>query len=213
MSELQKKDCTRVQFRTPRVGRYATLRDLPKGIGGVPSYTETMNAARFTLMALACSVPLLASAQWQWLEKDGRKVFSDRPPPSDIAPNRIVKQPGMRATPVEATAAAAATATPGSDAAAGGLAVPKVSGTDAALEQKRKLAEAIEADKKRTQESQVASARAENCSRARAGKATLDSGVRMVRANEKGEREILDDKQREAEAKRLDDAIARDCRQ
>jgi hypothetical protein len=167
-----------------------------------------MKAARLALLALACSVPLLASAQWQWLDKDGRKVFSDRAPPSDIAPNRILKQPGLRTTVATDTTAAAAPAA----AASTGLNVPKISGKDPALEQKRKQAEAAEADKKKAQEESVAAARAENCRRARAGKATLDSGVRMVRANEKGEREILDDKQREAEGRKLDEAIARDCR-
>ncbi|HZY15413.1 MAG TPA: DUF4124 domain-containing protein, partial [Ramlibacter sp.] len=44
-----------------------------------------MNALRLILLVLACSVPLAAAAQWQWLDKDGRKVFSDRAPPPDIA--------------------------------------------------------------------------------------------------------------------------------
>jgi hypothetical protein len=175
----------------------------------VPGYTETMKAAHLALLALACSAPLLASAQWQWLDKDGRKVFSDRAPPADIAPNRILKQPGVRpAAVVETTAAAPAVAA----AASSGLNVPKLAGKDATLEEKRKQAEAAEADKRKAQEASVAAVRAENCQRARAGKATIDSGVRMVRANEKGEREVLDDKQREAEGRRMDETIARDCR-
>ena len=48
-------------------------------------------------------------AQWLWLDKDGKKVFSDRPPPSDIASNRILKQPGVRNTSVDVAPAAPAT--------------------------------------------------------------------------------------------------------
>jgi hypothetical protein len=170
----------------------------------MPSYTETMKFARLALLALACSAPLLASAQWQWLDKDGRKVFSDRPPPTDIAPNRIVKQPGMAPVAVETTATAATTAAPAA-------ALPKPSGTDKALEEKRKQLQAAEAEKKKAEDAKVASARSENCGRAKATKANFDSGRRIARTNEKGEREFLDDNQRAAESKRLDVIIARDC--
>ena len=42
----------------------------------------------------------------------------------------------------------------------------------------------------------MAAQRADNCRRARTHMATLDSGMRMSRTNDKGEREVLDDKQR-----------------
>ena len=51
---------------------------------GVQAKLPRMNAFRLTLAALACSVPLMAAAQWQWLDKDGRKVFSDQPPPPNL---------------------------------------------------------------------------------------------------------------------------------
>ena len=41
---------------------------------------------------------------------------------------------------------------------------------------------------------------------------TLDSGVRIARTNEKGEREFMDDAARAAEAKRTQDIIASDCK-
>ena len=41
---------------------------------------------------------------------------------------------------------------------------------------------------------------------------TLDSGIRIARTNEKGEREILDDSQREEEVRRTRDVISADCR-
>ncbi|WP_157774172.1 DUF4124 domain-containing protein [Paracidovorax citrulli] len=39
-----------------------------------------MKLHRLLVLACACSWALGASAQWQWIDKDGRKVFSDRPP-------------------------------------------------------------------------------------------------------------------------------------
>ena len=89
---------------------------------------------------------------------------------------------------------------------------PATAGVDKALEEKKKQAEAAEAAKKKAEEQKLAQARAENCKRAREGKATLDSGVRMARTNDKGEREVLDDTQRAAELKRINGIIQSDCK-
>ena len=43
-----------------------------------------MKPHKLLLLALACTWATGAFAQWQWLDKDGRKVFSDRPPPSEV---------------------------------------------------------------------------------------------------------------------------------
>ena len=168
-----------------------------------------MKVVRLALLSLACLVPLAASAEWQWLDKQGRRVFSDQPPPPDIAPERILKQAGQRgvvlppAAPVAATVPAGATA--GVDP---GL---KPSGKDKALEEKRKQAQAAEAEKKKAEEAKVAAQRADNCGRARSAKTAYVSGQRIAIVNDKGEREIVDDTRRAAEIKRLDEVIARDC--
>lgn len=167
-----------------------------------------MKVARIALLALACTAPLAAFAQWQWLDKDGRKVFSDRAPPPEIAPERVVKRPGQRGAAAETTPSPVAAATP--EAAAANPLRP--SGKDKALEEKRKQAEAAEAEKKKAEEAKVAAIRADNCARARTGKTDLTSGMRIARTNAKGEREILDDGQRASEAKYLDEIIARDCK-
>ena len=164
-----------------------------------------MKSARIALLALACLAPLVASAQWQWIDKSGRKVFSDQAPPPDIAPDKVLKRPGPRGRSVDAQPAAetAAATTP---------ALPKITGKDKVLDEKKKQMDAAEAEKKKAQEDKVAAMRAENCTRARSAKATYDSGVRISRVNDKGEREILDDNQRAAELKHLDGVIARDCK-
>jgi hypothetical protein len=164
-----------------------------------------MKAARITLLALACTLPLAAAAQWQWLDKDGRKVFSDQAPPPDIAPTRILKGPKGHAIVPEAKAETAAVAVPVSTA------LPRPSGTDKGLEERKNKAAAAEAEQKKAEEAKVAAAKADNCSRARANKAAYDSGVRMMRMDAKGERQFIDDTQRADEVKRLNEVIARDC--
>lgn len=165
--------------------------------------------------ALACALPLLAWSQYQWIDKDGRKVFSDRPPPADVPAAKILRAPrgqaAPAATPDPTVAAAAPTPGPASGPKPAGSA-PKLSGKDKELEAKKKQADAAAAAKKKEEEAKFAQAQAENCQRARQSKMTFDSGQRIARMNEKGEREFLDDKQRAEEAARLDAIIARDCK-
>jgi hypothetical protein len=163
-----------------------------------------MNAARLALLALVCAMPLVASAQWQWLDKSGRKVFSDKAPPPDVAPEQILKRPKGAAVPMPVAAPATASAPVAAN-------LPKPSGKDKVLEEKKQQADAEAAAKKKAEEAKVAAMRADNCSRAKNAKATYDSGVRLARTNDKGEREILDDDARAKEVKHLNDVIARDC--
>jgi hypothetical protein len=172
-----------------------------------------MTLIRTCLLAAACLLPALASAQWQWVDNQGRRVFSDRSPPPEVPAKNILRQPGGAPPPqagvAEATpAAAVAAASPPAATASGAL---KPAGRDAQLEERRKQAEATEVQKKKAQEEAVAATRQENCKLATRAKKTLDAGVRVVQTNDKGEREILDDRQRATEVKRLDAVIAQDC--
>lgn len=168
-----------------------------------------MTALRALALACICILPLAASAQWQWVDQDGRRVFSDKAPPPEVPDKNILRRPGMRAAASAAPLAAASAPAPARAVAAN---VPKISGKDKVLEERKKQAEAAEAEKKKAQEEEVARAQADNCTRARQGKAQYDSGQRIARVNDKGEREILDDNQRAAEVKRLQEVIARDCK-
>jgi hypothetical protein len=168
-----------------------------------------MNFLRVTVLGLACALPAISIAQWQWIDNNGRKVFSDQSPPPGIPAKNIIKQPGMKsaAAPEPVVAASASqTAKPSA------LPSPKLSGKDKQLEDKKKQAEAAEAEKKKALEEQVATARAENCQRAKRSKAMFESGTRIARMNDKGEREFLDDAARAAETKRLEGIIANDCK-
>lgn len=152
---------------------------------------------------LACVLPLTALAQWVWVDKDGRKVYSDRSPPAEVPARNILKQPGGKPAPSEPQAAQAPAMPPSS------LRIP---GKDKGLEDRKKQAEAAEAEKKKAEEEQLAKVRAENCERAKRAKASFDSGIRIAQSNAKGEREILDDSARAAETKRIQEIIDVECK-
>lgn len=161
-----------------------------------------MKLHKMLVVALGCGLSLAAFAQWQWMDNTGSKVFSDRPPPPDIPAKNILKQPGgtlkIKAAAPEVPASAAS--------------APKLSGVDKALEEKKKQAEDAEAAKRKAEADKNAAAKAENCTRARQSKIQYDSGIRIARVNEKGEREILDDAARNAESQRIQDVINADCK-
>ncbi len=160
---------------------------------------------------LLCLTPTVF-AQWQWLEKDGHKVFSDRAPPPDIAEKNILKRPAGRiaqAQPQPKEPADMPVAT--GSAPPANIAKP-AGGVDKELEAKKKAAAAAEEAKKKAEEEKLAKVKVENCTRAKAAKATFDSGVRISRTNANGEREIIDDAARNEESKRIQGIIDRDCK-
>jgi hypothetical protein len=166
---------------------------------------------RTVVLALAGSALTIPSlAQWQWLDKDGRKVFSDRPPPLDIPQKSILKEPGFKVASPPPTGAAG-TPPPAASAPASKASMPRLSGKDAELEARKKQADALEETRKQADAEKLASARADNCERAKKGQATLKSGVRIALTNAKGEREFMDDAARSVETKRLQGIAESDC--
>ncbi len=153
---------------------------------------------------------LSAFAQWQWIDKDGRKIFSDRGPGPDVPEKNILKRPAGSKIPGSSVAAEATTTGAASPEAAPAL--PKDAGVDKNLDAKKKQAEAAEAAKRKAEEEKVAKAKADNCKLARQAKATFDSGARISRTTASGEREFLDDTARAAEAQRIQGVIDADCK-
>ena len=151
---------------------------------------------------LLASLP--AAAQWKWKDARGQVVISDVPPPRDIPDRDVLQKPELvnRRAANQPTPVASA---PAPEA----VAKAKI---DPELEARKKKAEQEQVDKAKVEEEKVAAQRAENCRRARAHMSSLDSGIRLSRTNEKGEREILDDKQRAEEVARTRQIISSDCR-
>ena len=160
-------------------------------------------------LLLACS---FASAQWVWME-GGRKVFSDTAPPASVPDKSIIKRPGGGGASMLPPAAVAPAASADGEPAAQGQATgaPQLPTADKELEARKKQAEQAEEAKKKAEEQRIAKARIESCARAKQAKATMDSGMRLATTNSKGEREVMDDKARAAEARRLDDVVRKDC--
>lgn len=159
---------------------------------------------KLLLLALTCFWATGALAQWQWVDKDGRKVFSDRPPPQDIPEKNILKQPHMAGQP-RPVAATTSADTPAATPA------PTDLGKDKRLEENKAKAEAAEAAKKKADEERQAKARADNCARAKRAKAQLAEGRLVSHVNAQGERSFMDDATRTAELRRADEIIASDC--
>jgi Domain of unknown function (DUF4124) len=174
-----------------------------------------MKKATLLLIAatLGATFALPASAQWKWRDRNGVVQYSDTPPPSGIPAQDVLQKPSPSQRTLVAPPAAASGPAAAQAAASAPLA-PK--GADPELEARRRKQEQDKADKgkaeERAQAEKVAVAKADNCSRARAHMRTLEEGIRMVRTNASGEREVLDDKARAEEKSRAREVIAADCK-
>ena len=162
---------------------------------------------------LICTVSM---AQYQWIDANGRKVFSDQPPPASVPARKIVQQPVKNAIPtaisVEADTDSNAKAVAAPNTAPSAPAAAKVKPIDKELEAKKKQADDELAAKKKAEQEAQTKAKIENCARAKSAKAGLDSGLRISQINAKGEREVMDDATKAAELKRVQSIIAEDCK-
>ena len=148
-----------------------------------------------------------AWAQWKWKDAKGQVHISDLPPPRDIPDKDVMQRPSESTRRAAATAAAQASAA--SAPAPVAATKPKV---DPEIEARRIRQEQEQRAKEKANEEKASSQRSENCQRARQHLATLESGMRIARVNDKGEREILDDKARAEEMQRARQVMASECR-
>lgn len=156
---------------------------------------------RFWLLG-ACLLSFSATAQWQWIDQDGRRVFSDLAPAASVPDKNIVKRPPQTSPSAEATAARA-------PLLAASAAKPGV--LDALVAEQQRKTEQVQGSRRQSEEARNASIRADNCQRAKRSKTALDAGMRIAVPNAQGERELLDEAARGAEAKRLQAIIDSDC--
>lgn len=172
-----------------------------------------MKFARVMLVALiAAGVSAGAVAQWKWRDRSGVVQYSDLPPPTGTPDKDILERPPVvqrRPAPLPTESVASA---PGRGAAS----APR--GVDPELEARLRKAEVEKVEKankdraaQQAEEDRLAVVRADNCRRARISLRSLEEGVRMARTNDKGEREVLDDKMRAEEMARMRGVISSDC--
>lgn len=152
-------------------------------------------------------LPPPAAAQWTWRDKAGQVNASDRPPPKDVPEKDILSRPVPEQRPRAASPARAA-----SSVAAPAPASAPPTALEREVQARKRAADLEQATKAKAEEEILATKRGENCRAARNHLTALESGQRIARANDKGEREVLDDQGRAEETRRAREAIASECR-
>ena len=152
--------------------------------------------------AAIAALPAAAQQLYKYTGPDGKVQYSDRPPldgrkAEKVTSSRLSSVPGA---PVAAANSDAAKSTASKTAAE----------QDQAFRQRRIDAEEkAKKDEKLAQDQQQ---RAESCAGARRELAGLQSGARVARLNENGERVFLDDAGIQGEIARLEREIAGGCK-
>lgn len=152
---------------------------------------------------------LSAQAQWKWKDARGNVQYSDLPPPPGTPDKDILQRPPTAARPtiIVAPPGLPASAAPAPKPAAS---MPTKAELDAAARQKQE--QDGQAAKQKEEERKLAEQRRENCTRAQANLRDLQSGQRLTRTNEKGERVFMDQTQIAAEVARARDIVTSECR-
>jgi hypothetical protein len=176
----------------------------------------------FVAIVLGLAVALSASAQiYQWKDKDGKTHFSDMPPPNQPGvqaqtPKRV--QPSSTVTKPEQDETEAETETAengeGGTEPKNAVAAPAQEKNQAGQrdeEFRKRRAAAAEAREKAEKDAALKAQREQECQRARAQYATLNSGQRIALPTESGGRSILDDKERAVEIERAKGLIETFC--
>ena len=166
-------------------------------------FVHTQGPALLLAILMLGMASLPAHAQWKWRDKSGQVNVSDRPPPLGVPEKDILAKPSpdtkRNAAPIPTSAASAAPA---------GRTPP----ADRELEARKRGTEQEQAAKAKAEEDKLAAQRGENCRRARSHLAALESGQRIARVNEKGEREVLDERALADEIRQAREVIGSDCR-
>lgn len=159
---------------------------------------QTKSALVWVLTATSFFLSSYAQAQYVWLNEKGVKQFSDLPPPKNIPKDRIIKGPGARARTVEESSNTQATGTEQNKSEIDKLQKPNSLAAKNEEFNKRKTARE-EAEKKAEADKQAKQEKDKNCSRAKAYRQTIESGMPISTRDQNGERMILDEGQRARE--------------
>ena len=156
-----------------------------------------------------------SEAQWAWKDTNGRVVYSDRPPPSDVKAASILRQPSTQAAanPGPSSALPDDAAKPldakGADAKKDPGAPKTVAERE--MEFRKRQQERADGERKAADEQAKNAARTAECERARGYLKSLEDGVRITRTDASGNREFLDDAQRATEMERTRKIIQGTC--
>src|SRR5438067_8445630 len=160
-----------------------------------------------TLMLLAQLAPQFAYAQYSWLDANGTRVFSDRPPPPGTPPSRILKVP--RRLDAAALDAVPAAANDAASAPADKSKQPSLAEREA--DYRKRQAERQADEKKAQDEAARKAAQQATCANARQEERQLASGMRISEMGANGERGYISDEDRARRLARAREALA-ECR-
>jgi hypothetical protein len=169
-------------------------------------HRPTLRQALLVLLCLAAAGA--AQAQWKWRDAKGNMQYSDMPPPAGTPEKDILQRPNAARRII-------VVAPPGTPASAASAAQPAASAPSKAEQEaaaRQKQNEDNEAAKKKEEERRISAQRRDNCVRAQANLRELQSGTRLTRTNEKGERVFMDEAQIASEVNRARDVITSECR-
>jgi hypothetical protein len=161
------------------------------------------------LVALAAAPD--ASAQYQWRDANGRTVYSDMPPPASVPPSAVQRAPA-RQTPAGTSGGSGATATAPAMAAPAPAAAPAPTLADREMEFRKRRMEREAAERKAAEAQAQSQRAAAACEDSRAQVRTLESGMRVARVNERGEREFIDDSTRASQLEAARKSVRELCR-
>ncbi|HSY29216.1 MAG TPA: DUF4124 domain-containing protein, partial [Burkholderiaceae bacterium] len=158
---------------------------------------------QIAMLLATCCVAASAFAQYVWLDDHGVKQFSDVAPPSNIPPNRILKQPhgGAPAPQADTTSADK----PG-DAAADSAKTPMTTAEKEADYKKRKQEQA-DKDKKAADEAKRKELAEKNCALSKTYLEQLKNGTRITGSDANGERTYMSDDERAKEAAKTQETV------
>ena len=114
-----------------------------------------------------------SQAQWAWKDGNGRVVYSDRPPPSDIKPANIMRQPNTQtlANPAPASGPLDEAGKSADGKAAEGKAPPAPDApktvAERDMEYRKRQQERAESEKKAAEEQNKSAMKSAECERAR----------------------------------------------
>jgi type IV secretory pathway VirB10-like protein len=174
-------------------------------------FTRAPRARRIGLLILLSGAATAALAQWAWRDENGRTVYSDQPPPARIKSGDILQQPQASPPnpPDSSEAATPAQAAPAPAAPAPAPKPPSMAEREQAFQKRMK--DQAEAEKKQAEGEAQAEQKSTDCERARGYAKSLDDGVRLVRSNPDGSREMMDEEARAAESRRTREFIEANC--
>ncbi len=143
-------------------------------------------------------------AEYVWIDKKNIRNYSDWSPPASTPIKRILKAP-RQSSWAEELYKEETKAEPSPKEV-----LENSSVAQREAEYKKRLQEQAEKDKEAQEARKLAKETARRCSRAREYQATLQSGIRITRMSQDGQRSFMTDKQRAQELNEIKRVLA-DC--